>query len=301
MTKLYQIFRPAKNHYVSSTTFVFLLYLLISSTVWALPTRQNGTTAGLSQLDCVTPTFGSISYNPTELYQGNPVSLTSTITGLIPNVSQTFVYTIDDIEQTPVTVTSDADGNVINPLSALENLGVAQLSVGTHVVAVVKITINSCSLVLATGNSVTLTVKPAPDLSPVIYTALQNGTSVFTVVVEVYELNSSPTNTNSPLRVRINKQPQISLILPAGAMSVGGRMVQNSAWSLDDSDEDFYILTANTGISAGDILAFGLTGTFTSGSTSGILSVISSVEPLSGGELLISNNSDSDRIAYFAQ
>ena len=323
MTNLYHFFRPAKNgrsFFAWIVALAFLLNLLVSANLWARPDKKNGVTTasannvtsvillnkGFAQLDCVTPTFGSITYDPSELYYGEPSSLTSTITGLIPNVSQTFTYTIDGNVQPLVTVTSDADGKIINPLSALDNVSASLLSVGTHIVAITKITIDQCSLDLTTNNSVTLTVKPGrgtPDLTPVVHASpsSQYGVTPFTVVVDVFNLSALPTN--GKIKVFVNKTMKVSLNLPA-ATSVGGLPVQNSDWNLNEfEDPDYYILTSNAVISAGDMLSFGLNGVLTPGSTSGRVSVIAVIIPLSGGEGLVNatNNTDSDRINYFAQ
>ena len=320
MKKVYQFSASGNGSYcfcVRCTALVIMMSLLAYANLWARPNKRSGTDAkqitplassirsgkGSVELACTMPTFGSLSYSPSEIYQGNPESLTSTITGLIPNVSQTFTYSIDGVAQTPVTVTSDADGAIINPLSKFANLVAALSSVGTHVATITSITIDGCTLQLTTNNSATLIVKPAPDLSPVIYVApsTQYGPSTFTVVVDVFELNGSPTNPKRALKVYVNKQSLVKLTFDDMAMMVGGKTVQNSAWSFDDSDEFFYIISTNTVISGGDQLSFGLLGELTPNSTSGIFSVGATIIPLSGGELKLTNNIDVDRVRYFAQ
>ncbi|UFH54120.1 hypothetical protein [Spirosoma sp. KNUC1025] len=317
MTKLYHSFclnKTLRSYSAWIVAIGFFVNVLVSSSLLASPDKRNlevtqktsALSSGSIKLDCVTPTFGSITYTPNEIFQGGPSSLTSTITGLLPSTTQTFVYTIDGVVQTPSTVTSDATGKVVNPLSAEENDAASHLSVGVHTIAITEITANGCSLTLTSNNTTTLTVKPSiiprPDLSPVIYSAptTQYGTSQLTVVVDVFELKS--TATTQTIRVFINKAPQITLSLPAGATSVGGRSVQNADWSFSDSeDPDYYVLTTTSVIGAGNKLSFGLMGTFTSGSTSGTIALVSVVEPFSGGELQVNNNMDSDRIDYFGQ
>ena len=162
-------------------------------------------------------------------------------------------------------------------------------------------------LVSANAGDNTITVllnctSSTPDLTPVLYARPSStyNTKPISVVVEVYELNGAPTH--GPIVVKLNKDPKTSLTFSAGANSVGGITVNNSAWSFDsDSDEDYYILTANQPIAAGDVLAFGLTGSLTPGATSGSLTFTGVLGPGSGGEVLITNNSDADKIDFFQQ
>ncbi|WP_420147082.1 hypothetical protein [Spirosoma sp.] len=257
---------------------------------------------GTASLDCITPTFGSITYEPAEIYQGNPESLTSTITGLLPNASQTFTYSIDGVVQDPVTATSDSSGKVLNPFK-FEAIKAALSSVGVHVVTLTSITVKGCTLQLSTNNSATITVKPAPDLTPVVYVTptIQYGSSTFSIVVDVFELNGSPTNPGRKITAYINKNTYAQVQFDATAQSVGGRPVANSAWNLDDSNPDYYILSTAAGVEGGGSLSFGLLVKLTPGGTSGIYSVGATISPSSGGELRVTNNVDVDKITYFGQ
>ena len=141
-----------------------------------------------------------------------------------------------------------------------------------------------------------------PDLTPVIYarpSTIYNTTAI-TVVVDVYELNGAPSS--GLITVRLNKDPKIQLNFDNSTTSIGGRFVQNSAWTFKaDSDTDFYILTSTTIVEPGDILSFGLSGLLKPGATSGTLTLTTSIEPGSGNEGYIVNNVDADRIDYFQQ
>ena len=141
-----------------------------------------------------------------------------------------------------------------------------------------------------------------PDLTPVIYARPSSiyNTKPITVVVEVYELNA--VTTNGLITVKLSKDPKVTLSFPSMAASVGGITVQNSAWSFDDiSDDDYYVLTTNQSVAAGDILPFGLAGSLTPGATSGTLTFTTVLGPGSGGEVLITNNTDADKIDFFQQ
>ena len=151
-------------------------------------------------------------------------------------------------------------------------------------------------------NLLAITAAALSDLTPVLYARPSStyNTKPISVVVEVYELNGTPTR--GQIIVKLNKDPKITLSFSARAISVGGITVQNSAWSFDDmSDEDYYVLTSDQTIAAGDILAFGLTGSLTPGATSGSLTFTGVLGPGSGGEGLITNNSDADKIDFFQQ
>ncbi|WP_420149685.1 hypothetical protein [Spirosoma sp.] len=299
MTKFYQspVFPIKRSFDFSRVVLTIWVVLLFCSSAWAYPKKQS-----TASLDCTTPTFGSITYEPAEIYQGDPKSLTSAITGLLPNENQTFAFTIDGVAQSPVTAPSDAAGNVLNPFS-YEPLRTVLSSVGVHVVILTSITVNGCSLQLSTNNSATITVKPAPDLTPVVYLtpAIQYSPSAFAIVVDVFELNGSPTNPNKTINVYLNKNSYAQVQLDATAQSVGGRPVANSVWSLDDSNPDYYILSTAAGIEGGSSLSFGLLVKLTPGGTSGIYSVGATISPSSGGELKLNNNVDVDKITYFGQ
>ncbi|WP_420150370.1 hypothetical protein [Spirosoma sp.] len=148
--------------------------------------------------------------------------------------------------------------------------------------------------------SASLSVLPGADLTPVVYLRPFNlyGTSAVSVVVSVYELNG--VAASGPITVKLSKDPKFSLSLPSMESSVGGVPVQNSQWTLapPETDPDYYVLTTNAVLSGGGELSFGLTGNFTSGSTSGQAILTAVVEPQSG-EANVSNNVDSERASYF--
>ena len=147
--------------------------------------------------------------------------------------------------------------------------------------------------------TVTVPFIVAPDLTPIIFArpSTQYGTTNFTVVVELYELFSVPTS--GTITVKITRDSKVTLTFPAGATSVGSKMVQNGAWTFSASDPSFYVLTTTQAVAAGGKLAFGLNGVLTPNATSGVLTMTSVIVAGSGGELRIDNNSDADKIDYF--
>ncbi|WP_420150269.1 hypothetical protein [Spirosoma sp.] len=149
------------------------------------------------------------------------------------------------------------------------------------------------------GNLFVVTATALSDLTPITYAqpSTQYGNSPFNIIVEVYELNA--VATQGSFSVRINKDPKVSLTFSPNATSVGGQAVNNSAWSFNASDEDYYILTTNQSIAAGDVLSFGLNAMLNPSATSGVLSINSLVLPGTLVETSLTNNIDAERINYF--
>ncbi|CAN5303373.1 hypothetical protein BH09BAC4_BH09BAC4_29960 [soil metagenome] len=152
-----------------------------------------------------------------------------------------------------------------------------------------------------TGNDVALRVANAfvPDLVPImqVLPSTLYGTSSMAVVVDVLELNS--VTTSGPITLRLTKDPLVSLSLTTELTTLIGRSVQNSAWTLDDSNPNVYILTTNSAIAAGSKLSVGLTGQLTPGNTRGVLSISVAVQGDGVGEVTNANNADAEQINYF--
>lgn len=145
-----------------------------------------------------------------------------------------------------------------------------------------------------------------PDLTPIIYArpTLVYGNSSFSVVVDGVELNSIPTNgvpTSATLTVSLTKDSRINLTFDSGLNQVNGWSVQNSGWNFDNTNPNYYFLTALQPVAAGDKLSFGLTGTLDAGATSGILTVSSVVMSKGIPEASLINNFDADKVDYFQQ
>lgn len=164
----------------------------------------------------------------------------------------------------------------------------------------VNATTHSVSNTLTNQPLAVVTASALPDFIPILSTlpATQYGTSTFTAVVDVYELNAAPTS--AAVTVYIAKDPLVALSFNARSVLVGGKVVQNGSWGFDSSNDNFYILTTQ-GMTGQGHKAFGLTGVLTPGNTKGSLTIASTIAGVSGGELKITNNSDADKIDYFKQ
>ncbi|WP_461101241.1 hypothetical protein [Spirosoma koreense] len=190
---------------------------------------------------------------------------------------------------------------------------------GTGVVSTTSGTGNLASLdVLTSASSLTITfsvsagqtypitfskvfdaISTAPDLTPALTArpSTVRSTTAISVVVDVYEINAVATSGTTT--VRLTKDPKVTLNFDNSLTSVGGKSVQNSAWSFSGPAGGFYTLTTNQVISAGGLLSFGLNGLLNPGTTTGSLSISATV--LQPNETNLENNIDADKIEYFQQ
>lgn len=139
------------------------------------------------------------------------------------------------------------------------------------------------------------------DLTPVTYVSpsTQYGTTDFSVVIDAVEINS--VAARGAFTLKITKDAKAVLTFLPNATLVGGRVVQNSAWTFSSVDPNYYVLRTSQSVTAGEKLSVGLTGKLNPGATGGILAVSSTL--LSEGviETKLTNNNDADKIEYFQQ
>ncbi|GAB4025400.1 hypothetical protein GCM10028773_50800 [Spirosoma koreense] len=137
------------------------------------------------------------------------------------------------------------------------------------------------------------------DLTPVVYarTVQVDGATTLSLVVDVFEINIAPTT--APLTVRITKDAKVALSFDNSLSSVGGRSVQNSAWSFDATQPGYYQLSTSQPMTGGDVRSVGLRGVLSPTGTDGMISLSATVA--GGGEDNLANNTDADKIEYFQQ
>ncbi|MBD2757492.1 hypothetical protein [Spirosoma validum] len=164
-----------------------------------------------------------------------------------------------------------------------------------------SLTTHTVSNTLASQNLYVVTATALSDLSPILYARPTSvyGSTPFTVVVDVFELNS--VATTGSFSVRVSKDPKLQLSFDSGLTRVNGRDVQNGAWSFTDTNANYYILTTRQLVAAGDVHSFGLMGSLSPGSSSGVLTVSSTVLPDTVVEAKATNNIDADKVEYFQQ
>ncbi|GAB4035543.1 hypothetical protein [Spirosoma jeollabukense] len=250
-----------------------------------------------------------------------------TVTGLTLTPSATLPITNNAIQKSPSAVTG-SPGSIsrVYRLSApllfsgradvaylpaeLNGYGESSLQLAYAPNAVSSLTVTTASSLNANLHTVSntftnkdimvVTASALPDLAPTLSAspAIHYGTTNFSVVVEVFELNAAPTN--GTVRVFITKDPMVVLSFSGSSTVVGGKTVQNGQWSFDAlSDNTFYILTNTQGLPGNSKSSFGLTGVNTPGNTKGSLTITASVAEVTGGEVKITNNTDADKIDYF--
>ncbi|GAB4017794.1 beta strand repeat-containing protein [Spirosoma koreense] len=291
-----------------------------------------GTPTSGSATATIDPATGNLIYTPAVGFYGSDLityqvcetpgglCATTQVTVTVSAPGSTTVSIVDDyvstVQNLPIesNVLSNDQGTgltVSNPGTVtVPNVGTLVLtSTGsytytpaTDVTGPVTFTYTACDNNSVCGTATLhLLVVPASDLTATIYArpTTVNSTTTISVVVDVFELNS--VDTKGAIVLKVSKDPKVSLNLPAGATSIGGRPVQNSAWTLSGPSGGYYTLTTNQVITAGNVLSFGLQGTITPGATSGNLTLSTVVVAYSGAEGNFENNNDADKIDYFQQ
>lgn len=140
----------------------------------------------------------------------------------------------------------------------------------------------------------------APDLMPIIYLrpSVLYGSSPITLVVDIAEMNSVPTN--GVITVKLTRNSKFNLDFNSTDNSMGGRTIKNSDWSFDNSDSNYYVLTSRQVITAGGKTSFGLSGQLNPDATNGLFTISAAIVDVSG-ELNIRNNIGSGKAEYFQQ
>lgn len=264
------------------------------------PAGFSGSGASLTQFSQNAPTVSSnTTYTILVTASNGPSSVTASTTVVVnarPIATLTNNGPLISL-QSSVTLTAGGGGTYAF------GAGASQVS-GGNTATVTTTGLFSVTVTGVTGCQATATtnVTAVPDLIPILHVqpSTQYGTTNFSVVVDVFEL--TPVATSGQIVVSISKDPMIVLSFNGSAGSVGGLTVQNGSWSFDaTSNPDAYILSTNAAIGARSKLSFGLNGISTPGPTRGTLTVSSVITGSGVGEIMINNNSDTDKINYFSK
>lgn len=144
-------------------------------------------------------------------------------------------------------------------------------------------------------------VARLPDLT-VNVTATPNimgGITHFSLVVRVSELNQMPTR--GTVTVVIPRDSRWNL--PGGFDPNLGQIdqveLQNGLWTYLDSDPNYLVFSTESEIPAGGSLIFGLKGLFNPANSRGVCTLTGQIYSGSGGEYLLNNNVDSEKLEYF--
>jgi len=143
-------------------------------------------------------------------------------------------------------------------------------------------------------------VYEVPDLTPIITVApaTMYGSTSFTTRVDIWNLSNVPSS--GTITVYMTKSALINYTYNSALTSAISTPVQNNVWTMDaTSSASYYIFTTNVSIEAQGRSSFGINGVLTPGATKGQLTNTAIINPGSGGESLITNNTDAEIIRYF--
>ncbi len=142
----------------------------------------------------------------------------------------------------------------------------------------------------------------APDLTSTITLSpnVAHGVTIFDLIVRVTELNS--VNTNGAITIHIPKDQLwgISGSYDPSLTILGTTSLDNNKWAYSE-DAVNHIFTSSTTILAGGFSTFGFRISFNPGSSMGTNPITSQVVSGGGGEVQVSNNSDSEQTGLFPE
>ena len=235
----------------------------------------------LTVIPCTIP-VASIS-GTTSVTTAQPATLTANLSGTPP-----FSLTVNASSGSPLSFTG------IN--ASAFSFTVSPATSTTYTLGAVA---NSCGTGTVSGTAIVTVIDS--DLTPVLYArpTTMYGAADLSVVVDVLELNS--VTTKGSFSVKITKDDKVNLTFAPNATSIDGRQVQNSAWTFDGTDPDYFVLTTSQPIAGGDQLSFGLTGTLNPGATTGMLTISSILLPAGLVEARRTNNTDADKVEYLTK
>lgn len=144
-------------------------------------------------------------------------------------------------------------------------------------------------------------IKTIPDLAPVltILPAIARGTTTVNGYITLYEINRVNTN-GSVIKLLVSKDDKLELNFNHSSNTVGDIPVNNSLWTLDAATSPaFYIFNTTAIIPAEGSLKLGFTAVIRPGNTRGKLNITTTLLQGSGGEIRVSNNTDSESVDYF--
>ncbi|TKT93563.1 Ig-like domain-containing protein [Dyadobacter frigoris] len=268
-----------------------------------------------------------VTYNLCESPSGICRSTNVVITVLTPNAPNSLIAS-DDYASTPLNTTltvsaangvlandKDPDGNTLTATAqntTIANVGTLVLAQdGSYTFTPVNGYTGPATFIYEVCDGVSgcktatlhILVRAVPDLVTILTASplSTTGETSVSVVADIYNVPQVSAITNgSVITVYVAKNQLINLTFSATAISVGGKAVQNSVWTFDgSSNSSFYILKTSAVIGDSDLRSFGLQGTITPGSSSGVLNITSFIDSGSGGEINDLNNSDSESIVFF--
>jgi len=153
--------------------------------------------------------------------------------------------------------------------------------------------------------TVTITVLPAPDYGPTIFTGnttIIGGSGVVDFRVLVGEFTNGNSNGISNVELRIVKNTELAISFDNALMFLNGQPVSNNQWQYDGSHPSLHRFTyiGNGGIFNASTAQFiGINAVYTPPvGTNGAFPLKTTIKYFSGGEKNTNNNDDIDYIEY---
>ncbi len=143
------------------------------------------------------------------------------------------------------------------------------------------------TIMFRTNLSIVLTTVPSVLVGP----------SSVGVVVDIHEIDGRNSD-GSTVTVQVPKDPRFTFAFDSNLTTVGFSAVENSDWTYS-SGTLFHEFTTNNVIQGKQRLSFGYIGMYDPQGTAGQTSITATLVANSGGDSTTSNNSDSEKIAYF--
>jgi len=139
-----------------------------------------------------------------------------------------------------------------------------------------------------------------PDLTPIISILPGNisGVSNVSVAIEVTELNQYATD-GTVVKVRVPSDPRFTFTWDPTLTFVALVIVDNPSWNYTGNNGLVHNFEYSGVLGAGNRTGFGFNGSYDPQATDGQTTITASVVPLSGGDCVFTNNSDSEILVYF--
>lgn len=141
------------------------------------------------------------------------------------------------------------------------------------------------------------------DLAPslIVTPNVMNGSANFEVIVKVAELGG--TAALDTVTVAIPRDARWNLDGPftPSLTSLSGVPLNNNLWTYDPNNPAYHIFRKNGGLAAGTLSSLGFKARFNPGSAKGVSTMTVQILPGKGGETATTNNSDSEKLDYFAK
>jgi hypothetical protein len=204
--------------------------------------------------------------------------------------------------QTVTTQTTTASGKGTLVLNADGTFTFTPVSGFTGPVSFVYTTCdNGVPQACASATLYIIIAKATPNLTPSVQflPSITHGVQTVSVITTVAETKN--VATDSTITVYVTRDPKYTIMFSPAETTVGGRAVNNSIWTLDTSNPQFYIFRTNTVLPGNGTSKFGFDLTFNPNNSNGSTTITAFIGTNSGGESTAdaNDNTDNDVLIYF--